>query len=306
MSKATAPEFADLRLLVAVDRLGSLGQAAREAGISQPAASKRIASLERSFDMRLVERSPRGSHLTSEGLVVANYGRKVQTTLDQLMDSLALLRGSSAADLRVAASLTIAEHLMPLWLFELGQSSPALHVALGVANSRKVQDLVHKGEVDIGFVESPELDPRLNSKRIADDQLAVVVAPSHSWARRRRPILLEDVLRGPLIVRERGSGTRETLDRLLGEHAEPLLELGSNAAVKGAVMAGGGAAVLSVLAISGELEGGKLIEVPVQGIDLHRQLCAVWSKRSSLSRPSLMLLQLALTCDSHWERSIPP
>jgi DNA-binding transcriptional LysR family regulator len=294
MVRAVTPELTSLRLLVAVERLGSLGQAARVEGISQPAASKRIAVLERTLDVLLIERTARGSTLTPEGLVVANWSRRVLETIDHLVGAVAPMRRSVKSDLRVAASMTIAEYLLPGWLSKLRAADADLHVGLRVANSRKVQTLVLEGEVDIGFVESPGLDRRLTSRCVAHDRLAVVVAPDHPWARRRRPLRREDLAGIPFVVREPGSGTRETLDRILGQHStEPLLELGSNAAVKGAVLAGGGVTALSVLAISGELKTRQLIEVPTKGVDLRRKLYAVWPKGSKLPEPSLILLKHA-------------
>ncbi len=269
-----------MRLLVAVGEHGSITEAARLEGISQPAASKRIAALERAMALPLLQRSTSGSRLTPEGEVVASWASRVLQTVDQMLGAVESMRANGQPDLSIAASMTVAEHLAPAWLSALRATNPGVHVGLRVTNSQDVQSLVLNGEVDLGFVETAALDPRLVSRELMRDRLAVVVPPSHPWARAARPLDLPELARTPLIVREAGSGTRETLDRLLADlrPAAPLLELGSNEAVKGAVKAGAAPAVLSVLAVEEDIRRGSLVEVAVRGADLHRPLSAVWRR----------------------------
>ncbi len=292
-----AAELGPLRLLVAVGELGSITEAARREGISQPAASKRITALERAMALPLLRRTTSGSRLTAEGEVVAAWAARVLQTVDEMYGAVESMRTASNADLDVAASMTVAEHLAPSWLAALRRTSPEVHVGLRVTNSQEVQELVLAREVDLGFVETAALDPRLAVRRLLRDRLAVVVAPGHPWAGRRRPLQRADLAATPLIVREPGSGTRETLDRLLHDTvpAAPLLELGSNEAVKGAVKTGVGPAVLSVLAVSDDLRSGSLVEVPVEEVDLHRPVCAVWRRGERLGGASERLLRAAVT-----------
>jgi molybdate transport repressor ModE-like protein len=289
------PELTSLRLLRAIGDGGSISQAARSQGLSQPAASKRLAALERSLGVPLLERTRAGSRLTAEGLVVADWTERVLETVQQMSDAVATMRVHAAADLRLASSMTIAEHLVPGWLSALRAVRPDLHVGLRVTNSQDAQRLVVEGEADLGLIESSSLDSRLEAKVLAHDRLAVVVSPSHSWARRRSALGLDELAAAQLIVREQGSGTRETLDRLLESipRAEPLLEMGSNAAVKGAVRAGAGPAVLSLLAVRDDIRSDRLVEVDVAGMDLRRALHAVWRRGRRLGKESSSLLSIA-------------
>lgn len=294
MTHPRPPELLSLRLLIDVGSLGSLGRAARAQGISQPAASKRLALLERELGLPLVLRTVGGSELTSQGRIVADWSHRVLETVDHLLGAAASLRTEAGSDLHIAASMTIAEHLIPGWLYKMRLAHPKLHVGLKVANSEQVQRLVLNGSADIGFVEGPSVDSRLTSTQVAADRLAVVVAPEHPWAAQPAPLRRDQLLAGPLVAREAGSGTRLTLDHVLrDEHARPLMELGSNAAVKGAVMAGAGAAVLSVLAVADDIAAGRLIEVQVEGVDLSRKLVAVWPRGNKLSDSSSWLLSAA-------------
>lgn len=289
------PDLVSLELLCAVGNGGSIGEAARHAGMSQPAVSRRLAVLERSLRVTLMDRTPTGSRLTPEGVVVTDWAARVLATVQQMSDAVATMRTHPGADLRVAASMTIAEHLVPAWLSALRAVNPELHVGLRVTNSQDVQKLVIEGQVDLGLIESSTWDPRLEAKELAHDRLVVVVHPRHPWARRTAPLALGELAAAPLIVREPGSGTRETLDRLLQPmpRAEPLLEMGSNAAVKGAVAAGAGPAVLSLLAVHDDLVARRLTEVKVAGIDLGRALYAVWPRGRRLTSPSTSLLRIA-------------
>jgi molybdate transport repressor ModE-like protein len=289
------PDFESLRLLIEIGATGSITEAARRTGLSQPAASKRFAKLERSMAVPLIDRTPSGSRLTPAGLVVADWAGRVFSTIDQMLEAVESMRTHSPAALHVASSMTIAEHLVPVWLSTMRASQPRLHVALRVTNSQDVQRLVLQGHADIGLVETTSIDPLLDGEVLAHDRLAVVVAPTHGWARRRLPLEPHDLAAAQLVVREPGSGTRETLDRWLASQqpTEPLLELGSNAAVKGAVRAGVGPAVLSVLAVQDELALEQLVEVAVRGIDLSRPLTAVWPRGSHLDEASATLLTVA-------------
>ncbi|MFJ6672250.1 LysR substrate-binding domain-containing protein [Actinosynnema sp. NPDC091369] len=287
------PDLESLRLLVLVGELGSLGRAAAALGVAQPSASKRLSTLERRLGVVLVDRGRRGSVLTPAGVVVTERARRVLDEVAGLVEGARALRSAQEAELRVAASMTVAEHLAPGWIGELRRTRPDLRVGLRVTNSETVGALVRDGAVDLGFVEAPgPPPPGLSSRKAAADRLALVVAPGHPWSRRRRPLTPPELAATPLVMRERGSGTRDTLDRALPDACPPALELGSTTAVRGAVVAGVAPAVLSVLAVAVDLDGGRLVEVPVD-LDLRRVLRAVWPAGRKLVGPAAELLAVA-------------
>ncbi|MGH3423563.1 MAG: LysR substrate-binding domain-containing protein [Nocardioidaceae bacterium] len=289
------PELADLDLLLSVARLGSLGKAAREHGLSQPAASARIQLVERRLGLRLLDRSPSGSRLTPAGATVTQWARAVVDAAAELLAGAVALRNAEQGWLRVAASMTVAEYLVPRWLVAFRARLPDVTVALRAINSSGVIEMVNAGHVDVGFVEDPATHADLSERVVGRDELAVVVAPSHPWARRRDPLTRGQLSAGRLVLRERGSGTRETLRRVLGDlHDEvPHLEFTSTTAIKEAVTAGAGAAVLSVLAVERELHEGQLLRIPVDGVELNRQLRAVWQKNAALAGAAETLLEIA-------------
>ncbi|MFD8513401.1 LysR family transcriptional regulator [Streptomyces antimycoticus] len=292
MSQLPDPE--SLRLLVLVGDVGSLSGAAARLGLTQPSASKRLSMLERRLGLVLVDRTRRGSQLTDAGRAVAGWAQRVLQEMEGLLTGTEALRTKRDAELRVAASMTVAECLVPGWIGELRRTRPELYVGLQVTNSEQVPDLLRSGAVDLGFVESPRAPAGLSARQVARDRLLVVVAPGHPWTRRRRPLGVAELVAAPLVLRERGSGTRETLDQALrkagvGEPL-PLLELGSATAVRNAVIAGTGPAVISELAVAADLADGRLVSVEVEGIDLRRDLRAVWASGRVPVGPAAELL----------------
>ncbi|MEV0403939.1 LysR substrate-binding domain-containing protein [Actinoallomurus sp. NPDC050550] len=289
------PDLEALELLVAVAETGSLGQAAARQGISQPSASARMRTLERRLGVRLLVRSTSGSRLTSAGAVVTDWARAVLVQANALVEGVAALRSRQEDRLRVSASLTIAEHLVPGWLVALREAAPGVHVELNVANSTHVIERLRADEADLGFIEGRGAPRDLHSRAVGRDRLVIVVVPGHPWARKRRPLRPVELASTPLLLREAGSGTRETFEAALASYggpAEPALELGATAPLRAAAMAGTAPAVLSALVVADEVAAGRLVEVPSE-LRLDRVLRAVWPRGRELPEPAVHLLRVA-------------
>ncbi len=274
-------DLVGLEVFLDTVRLGSISAAAREHHLSQPSATERIRQLERRLGVRLLTRGPGGSLPTAEGEAVAGWGHDVVAAIDRLASGAGALRArGERAPLRIMASLTIAEYVLPDWL-HAHRGSGAAPVELAVGNSVAVARAVADGTVQLGFVETPRRFPGLSTTTVGGDRLTVVVAPEHPWARRRRPLTADELAAAPLLVREPGSGTRDAFESALAaighELAPPLAVLASTTTLKAAAMAGDGACVLSELAVAGELATGRLRAVEVTGLDLTREFRAVWA-----------------------------
>lgn len=288
-------ELADIDLLLSVQRLGSLGKAAREHRLSQPAVSARIQAVERRLGLRLLERSPSGSRLTPAGMTVATWAQTVVDAVAELHVRTAALRDAEHGRLRVSAGRTSGDHLVPGWLTALRTRLPDLTVEVRVDNSHRTARCVSDGEADVGVVGDPCPHDDLLQCTLATDELCVIVAPSHPWTDRRSPVTRDELAEGVRVLRERGSGTRETLERALGGRCgrTPHLELASTTAIKEAVASGVGAAVVSTCAVRQELRDGELVAVPVTGVDLRRTLRAVWRRGEELSTAASTFVHLA-------------
>lgn len=290
------PDLGTLDLLVSVGELGSISAAAQMHQITQPAASMRLRTLEGMLGVQLLERVRTGSRLTAEGTATVEWAGVVLKDVRALLAGTTALRADKQSRLRLAASLTVAEYLMPDWLRQLDGDVPELGVSLEMGNTAHVSELVAQGEVELGFIEGPRQPGRLRSREICDDELLVVVGKNHQWARRRRPLTAAVLAATPLVLRERGSGSRDVFTMALRAHdlePEMLMELGSTTAIKAAVHGGVGAAVLSRLAVASELRSGQLIAVPCAELQLARSIRAIWVQGQSLSRPATRLIEIA-------------
>jgi molybdate transport repressor ModE-like protein len=289
---AHVPDLSALELLLAVARAGSLNSAAAELGVSQQAVSSRVRAMEAQSGVTLISRSARGSTLTAEGVVVAEWATRLLAVAAQLDAGIAALRQDHRQRLRVSASLTVAEQLLPAWLvsFRAGArgpggadaGGPGAEIVLTAANSDAVIAHVSDGRADVGFIEGPHVPAALRRRVVARDRLVVVVPPAHAWAR-RGTVTAAELAATPLVSREEGSGTRDALTAALaatlGPHAgqaPAALSLSTTAAIRAAVLAGAGPAVLSDLAVGDDIAAGRLAAIAVPGLDLRRALRAIW------------------------------
>lgn len=296
MGLTRVPDLDSLELLLQIASTGSLGRAGAAHGISQPAVTARVRSVERLVGFPLVERSARGSALTPAGALLADWARDVLSAASAMEAGIASLRRETEARLHVAASLTVAEHLLPRWLVRLAADRPETLVSLSAMNSSAVEQAVLGDAAGLGFVEGPSVGGGLEASVVARDRLVVVVHPDHPWARRRRPVPAAELAATRLVSREPGSGTRVALESALSDHAPlavPLLELSTNSAVRSAAAAGAGPAVLSRLALGDDPSALRLTAVTVTGVDLTRELRAVWPTGQRPSGPARDLLRIA-------------
>lgn len=279
------PDIDALELLSAAVRYGSISQAARECGMSQQSASARLRSVERQLGMELFLRTPRGVVPTPEGEAVASWAADVLAGAERFLAGIETLRDERRRELTVAASQTVAAHMVPAWLVVLrerqvraGRTPTA--VRLLTANSVEVTEMLRTATADLGFIESSTVPEGLSHTTVGVDPLALVVAPSHPWAARGR-LGLADVADTALVAREQGSGTRQTWEdavreRLGRDAAEPAVVLPTSAAVRLAVAEGLAPALLSRLAVADDIRLGRLAEVPLAGPPVARPITALW------------------------------
>jgi DNA-binding transcriptional LysR family regulator len=284
-------------MLLAVAEMGSISSVARVHSLSQPAVTARMNLLERRLGLYLLERGPSGTRLTADGLAVAEYAQRVVDAAVALSAAAEALRDRSTGRLRVAASLTIADHLMPGWLLSLRHAAPQVSITLRVTNSAAVIAAILGRSADIGFVEgTPTPLPGLRTRRIGGDQLVLVVSRDHPWAQRCSLVSPAQLAATPLVLREAGSGTRQVLEDQLarqGLRTMTQLELGSTAAIFAAARRGEAPAVVSSLAVGEELASQHLMSVQVPELDLRRTFRAVWSLGRRLSPVERRLLAIA-------------
>lgn len=292
------PDLDSLQLLMAIGVHGSLSEAGRQHGLGQPAVTARLRAMERQVGMKLVERTPRGSRLTSAGVLVADWARETMASASSLDAGLSALRDGGGSRLTIASSKTVAEHLVPGWLAGLARRHPGATMRLESMDSEDVPDALAAGTADVGFVEGHEASSSLSDREVGRDVLLLVVSTSHPWAERHpRRVSRTELARTRLIDRGPGSAPRLALDHALRDvgvpRPEPLAELPTNHAVVEAVIGGWGPAVLSDLAVGVELAAGTLVEVDVEGPPLRRRLRALWRDDQPLAPLAAELVERA-------------
>lgn len=299
------PDVVGLRLIVGIARHGSIAGAARDAAVSQQAASERVRGIEAQMGLTLVHRGARGSRLTPAGEVVAQWATRLLDLTDEIDGAIDGLRGDRGRDLTVWSSMTIAENLLPRWLVllrerQLAVGEQATTVSLTADNSGHVIDAVRSGAAHLGFVEGVEPPTGLRHVDLARDELVLVTAAGSPLARRRTPLTPNDVSLLPLTSRERGSGTRDVIEHALAAHgltmAASVVEHTTATAVREAVLAGGSPAFLSRRAMARELASGHLAVVPTPSLGLDRVFRAVWvGGRNPPAGPARELVGIART-----------
>jgi DNA-binding transcriptional LysR family regulator len=266
-----------LEIFVAIARHGSVSGAAGEVSLTQSAASTALAELERQSGQRLFDRVGRSLHLNERG---RNLLPKAVELLDRASEIDDLLRGHEAVgQLDVGATLTIGNYLATLIVAEFLQRHPQARVRLVVRNTAHLLEALATHAVDLGLVEGDCRHPDLEVVPWIDDELAVFCAPDHPLAGRQAGV--KRLLKEPWILREPGSGTRETFDAAFRHHLSNLqvrLELEHTEAIKRAVESGLGLGCISRLALRDAFRRGSLVEVRTSGLDLRRTFNFVWHR----------------------------
>ena len=270
-----------LALFRAVAEAGGFSRAAEVVRVSQPAISMQVADLEGALGTPLFDRLPRGVRLTGAGEILLGYAQRIAALEEEAERAMRELRGLERGRLFLGASKTIGGYLLPAVLGEFRRRHPAVELRLTIANTDEIKTRLLDHTLDLGLTEGTRPgDAELDARVFYDDELIVIAPADHPFAanapgkRRPRPITSRQLCAQPLVVREPGSGTRavvdlalERVDAAVGRIA---LTLSSTEAIKRAVAAGMGLAVVSRLCVGLELADGLLVEVPTRDLKLRR------------------------------------
>jgi DNA-binding transcriptional LysR family regulator len=253
-----------LRAFLAVVRGGSVTAAAEELVVTQPSVSSAIAALGRELGCELFERHGRGVRLSSAGVAFAPYATDVIGLLEQGRQVAREAASAASRQLRIAAVTTAAESFVPPLLRAFAQERPEVELSLVVANRDEVLDAVLAHRVDAAIAGHPPVDQRLLADGLIDNEIVCIVAPDDPLAG-VGPLAARQLADRRWLLREPGSGTRDLGERFLAnrELAPETLTLGSNGAIKQAVRAGLGIALISRATVEWELESGRLAEIPL-------------------------------------------
>ncbi|TGD81296.1 LysR substrate-binding domain-containing protein [Hymenobacter wooponensis] len=290
------PDFR-LRVFQSVARHLSFTKAAQELFITQPAITKHIRELERSYAQRLFERRGNRISLTEAGQLLLQHADAVENLHQQLTEQLHLLHGAARGRLRLGASTTLTQYVLPPLLPAFQARYPHIELSLLNGNSEQIADELLQGHLDLGFVEGRSKSRDLHYELLLEDELVVVRSPALAGP---SSLTVAQFAQHPLVLRERGSGTLEVLEYALKAHQLKFSELkvafyfDSTEAIKLYLAAAPGClGVVSRRAVVKEVAAGELEIVDVPELQLSRQFEAVWVQGQPLSAAATRFLSYA-------------
>ena len=265
-----------LRVFVTAARTLSFSKCAAAMNITQPAVSRHIGELEARYGMPLFTRGTSGVALTKAGGLLLSHAEGLLSAYQKMDYDMELLSQTSQGRLSIGASTTIAMYLLPPVLASFMELSGGVEVSMLSGNSENVEQWLRDGRVDIGFVENASRRPWLHYEPLMADELVLVAGTQGRYGSLES--VTPEELRGlPLVLREKGSGTREIIERALSrrgirvEDLNVVIELSSTEAIKSFVRSSDTLAIVSVIALHRELADGSLRIVDIDGVDMPRE-----------------------------------
>ena len=276
-----------LEIFVAISRTASVSRAAEDLSLSQSATSTSLSEFEKQFDLQLFDRLGKSLRINETGQQL--LPRAVEL-LDRAKEIEALLQGHAGfGHMKIGATLTVGNYLATILVAKFLQLHPESRIQLQVHNTSTIVQQIANHELDLGLIEGDCHHPDIEVQPWVADELVVFCAPSHPLAKLRgltrnvtRKVTIEQLLQEPWILREKGSGTRETFDRAFHNYHARLnirLELEHTEAIKRAVESGLGIGCISRLALKDAFRRGSLVALATPNLDLGRYFYFLWHKQ---------------------------
>ncbi len=288
-----------LEIFVKVAELGSFSRAAEALFLTQPTVSEHVRGLEDELGVQLLDRLGRGTTPTRAGALLLGYARRLLTLAREAGQAIEQFQGRVSGELTIGGSSIPGEYVVPALIGAFRGKHPDVRISLLIGSSREVEQWVEEGRVEIGVVGAQPSGRTLEGRQLMADEIVVVVGAEHPWAA-RQAVSLEELKAEPMIVRERGSGSRETFERALEGVGLDLGafrivgEMASTQAIKQALRAGVGISLISSRAVQDECRAGLLFCVTISDLRISRSFHLVTHRdrsRSPLAQAFLAFLE---------------
>jgi DNA-binding transcriptional LysR family regulator len=278
-----------LEALIQLVDAGSFTRAADRMFLTQPTLTKHIKNLEDAVGTQIINRATKGLSLTPEGQILYNYAKRMIRLRDEAKEKILEIRDHEAGHIFLCASTIPSTYILPRLMGQMRKQYPDIRVHLQTCDSEETQQLVVNGQVELGVIGKEPFDKRLCSEELWKDELVLIAPAGYRLDSQKEPVAMEQLLKEPFVVRERGSGTRENIEGYLQkEHHLPISafnivgEMGSSEAVKEAVIGGLGLSIISLYAVERELKQGVLSVVPLAGGKISRHFYLIYRKHLHL------------------------
>src|SRR5436305_3753675 len=265
----------------------SFRKAAEVLHLSQPAVSQHIRALEEEAGVRLFDRARGEGHgsqisLTEAGRVLLGYANTAAATMVEAQRALAALNDEAKGALRLGASTTVAQYVLPRIVGAFLRQYPLVKLSLMSGNTQHIVEAVAEEKVEMGIIEGPAMRRDIKTERMVRDEMVLIVSPNHLWAARNAGAVdAAELMRVPLLLRERGSGSRRVVERALKKAGLPLrslsvaMDLDSTEAIISGVEAELGVGFVSRYALGKVLRLGSVKVVAVEGLEILRDFSFV-------------------------------
>ncbi|MCI2426442.1 LysR family transcriptional regulator [Candidatus Acetothermia bacterium] len=262
-----------LKSFTTIARTGRLTQAAEKLFLSQPALTQQIKQLENHFALNLLERCNRGVCLTEAGALLNDYARRILALYEEMEAEMDAMRASVNGNLNVGATSVVGGYAVPCSIFIFKEKFPQVNIKLKVGNRSQVISDLQENIIDVAVVEGEKPNGPFSVDEIASDEV-VVIAPSQKSWQGRNFIKIDEFIRQPLIMREPGSGIRQTIEKCLlnagidKSKLNIVMEISCVNSIKVAVEAGHGISIMPKFALKKELHQGSLLALKLEGVNL--------------------------------------
>ncbi len=277
-----------LEVFCRIVELESFSKAADAVYLTQPTVSGHIKKLEDEVGVRLLDRLGHRAVPTKAGDLLYRYAKRILAVRQEAQQALDEFKGGLRGELTIGASSIPGGYVLPPLISQFKALYPDISIVLRVSYSKEILDAVIDGEYEVGAVGAKFDDARIEYQKFAEDEMVLVVHPGHPWAA-RGSVKAKELSTQPWFIRERGSGTRKMMEQALEHHNLSLSafrvigEMGNNEAIRQAVKAGGGVAIISRLAVESNVKCRELAVVRVAGLKLTRDFYLVTHRHRSRS-----------------------
>jgi DNA-binding transcriptional LysR family regulator len=278
-----------INVFLTVAEVGSFSEAGRKLNLSQPAISQAIQHLERQFGVQLFIRQGRSIRLTDAGQLLQGFSRELLTNANRVEEMMHSLQGTVVGEMTIACSTTSGKYLLPGLIARFRQRYPQLRINVSINNRDSVFKRLISGDIPLGVTSKIIEHSDMEYLELFTDEVILIVPAKHPWAKYRH-IYPDDLVEAPLILREENAGTREVLFDGLRQHdilpdlLNVVMTLGNAEAIEMAVEEGIGISFVSRLAAARGLELERVVEVSVDGMQLHRKIYLARNRRFPPSR----------------------
>ncbi len=284
-----------LKVFCTVAETKSFTRTSKIVHLSQPAVTLQIQSLEEFFETKLFDKTGKQINLTPSGKILYEHAKHIMGHYNDVVKEINKLTGTMKGAVTLGASTTLGNYILPHIITDFKRIHPKIKIKLRIGNTERIEDLMHSGFADFGFVEGKTSRTSTKTEKVISDQLTLVVHPKHPLTKKRSVSVLE-LTREPFILREQGSGTRQQIEEFMDHHGINIqdihvgLIMGSTESIKASVEAGNGIAILSRWAVRKEVEDGRLKTVNLREGGITRELSLIYSKKHHLSHADRELI----------------